>query len=325
MKKTVKFALIGDPHFEIVPNGNEFLEQVFQKAREEDVDFIIHLGDFSYPTDTYSCRCPEEKMPINVKNAYNKARNQETLALLEKYNGFEKPAYHCVGNHEFDFSSVEEVVKAYGMENNYYSFHMGGWHFIVLDGNYIKTPDGKFEHYDHSHYFWQDLPWMATEELEWLKEELKKTNEPVVMFSHEPLFNRGWGEIKNWKEFEKIVVNAKKNGKDVRLCINGHLHVDEVTEQNGVVYYGVNSMSNMWVDEEYQALRFSKEIDEKYPNVRYTIPYDRAIFSIVTLHSDGVEVKGVKGNYIAPGPEELKYTKTPISASSLSWFKKWAR
>ena len=30
-------------------------------------------------------------------------------------------------------------------------------------------------------------------------------------------------------------------------------------------------MSDTWVDEEYQAIRFSAEIEEKYPNVRYTI------------------------------------------------------
>jgi UDP-2,3-diacylglucosamine pyrophosphatase LpxH len=261
-------------------------------------------------------------MPINVKNSYNKPRNQETLKILQKYNSFEKPAYHCLGNHEFDFSSVEEVVSAYNMPNNYYSFHIGGWHFIVLDGNYIKTADGKYEHYDHSHYFWQDLPWMATEELHWLENELQKTNEPVVIFSHQPLYNRDWAEIKNWREFEDVIQKAKKQGKDVRLCVYGHLHVDEVREQNGVLYYGANSMTNMWVDEDYQAFRFSKEIDEKYPNVRYTIPYDRAIFSIVTLDDEGVAVKGVNGNYIQPGPEELGYEK-PISPSSKSWSRKW--
>ena len=37
------------------------------------------------------------------------------------------------------------------------------------------------------------------------------------------------------------------------------------------LYYGANSMSDTWVDEEYQAIRFSAEIEKKYSNVRYTI------------------------------------------------------
>ena len=35
MERNVKFALMGDPHFEIVPNGDVLLEQFLQKAREE--------------------------------------------------------------------------------------------------------------------------------------------------------------------------------------------------------------------------------------------------------------------------------------------------
>ena len=324
MKNTVKFAVMADPHFEIVPNGDCILEEFLQKAREENVDFIIHLGDFCYPTDTFDCRCPVEKMPVNVKNAYNKSCPKEILALLEKYNAFEKPAYHVFGNHEFDFASVEQIIDAYNTPSNYYSFHKNGWHFIVLDGNYIKNDEGNFEHYDHSHYFWKDLPWLPTEELDWLKKELENTNEPVVMFSHQPLFNRETGGIKNYAEFAQIVKEAKKRGKDVRVCVNGHMHVDELTELDDVLYYGVNSASNMWVDEEYQALRFSAEIEEKYPNVRYTIPYDRALFSIVTLDEEGISVKGVEGDYVQPGPKELGYTKQ-ISASSSSWDRKWKK
>ena len=95
MRKMVKFALMGDPHFEMTPNGDELLEQFLNKAREENVDFIIHLGDFSYPTNTYKNFCPIEKMPVNVKNAYNKPRNQETLALLEKYRDKNIFTFNC--------------------------------------------------------------------------------------------------------------------------------------------------------------------------------------------------------------------------------------
>ena len=323
MKSTVKFALTGDPHFEIIHNAEERLDQFLKKAREENVDFIIHTGDFSYPTDTYTCYCPIEKMPINLKNSYGKPRSAEVLGLLDKFNSFEKPSYHCMGNHEFDFAAVEDIVKIYGMDNNYYSFRMNNWHFIILDGNYLKTDDGRYEHYDHGHHLGANLPWIPTEQLEWLRGELMQGDEPVVIISHQPVYKH-WGGVKNYAQVAEVIEEAKARGKDVRLCINGHIHRDELADCNGVLYYGANSMSDTWVDEEYQAIRFSAEIEEKYPNVRYTMPYDRAIFSIVTLDSEGISVEGIEGKYIEPGPDKLGYKGKDTSVAS-SWSRRWIR
>ena len=83
-------------------------------------------------------------------------------------------------------------------------------------------------------------------------------------------------------------------------------------------------MSNMWVDEEFEAKRFSPETEEKYPNVRYTIPYKDPIYAIITLDDDGFSVCGVESQYIAPGPEELGY-KGKISPSVIPRNEKWVK
>lgn len=323
MMKTVKFALMADPHFELVPEGHKKLDEFLSVATKENVDFIIHLGDFCYPTDRFKCRCPVDKMPINIKNAYGEPCPSECLDLIKKFNSFEKPSYHVCGNHEFDFASLEDVMKAYDMESNYYAIHHNGWHFIVLDGNYIKTQDGKYEHYDFGHYFWQDLPWLSDEQLIWLEEELTKTDEPIVIFSHEPLFDYE-ACVKNYEQVQSIIKKARQKGKEVLMCINGHLHVDDLHEIDGVLYYNANSMTNMWVDLAFETRRFSDEIEEKYPNIRYTIPYSRPVYAIVTLDSEGVTVKGVEGDYVKPGPDEIGYKKK-ISPSSNSWKRRWKK
>jgi adenine-specific DNA glycosylase len=67
-----------------------------------------------------------------------------------------------------------------------------------------------------------------------------------------------------------------------------------------------------------------KETEEKYPSVRYTIPYAKAVYSIITVDDDGISVSGVDGDYIKPGPLEVGFFGK-ISPSSESWERKWKR
>lgn len=73
----IKFALFTDLHHDVIPDGLERLNSFITRAREAEVDFIIELGDFCHP-----CHNNEE--------------------LLSIFNGFEKPHYHVIGNHDTD-------------------------------------------------------------------------------------------------------------------------------------------------------------------------------------------------------------------------------
>ena len=317
----VKFAVMADLHHEIMNDGMRRLEAFLDGARKADVDFIIHLGDFTYPQDTSVSYCNPEKMPENVKNAYIYGMVQSSKEVIEKYNSFEKPHYHVMGNHDFDFLSVEETVKMYDMKANYYSFHKNGWHFIVIDGNYIKTEDGKYEHYNHGHYFYKDLPYINDEQLEWLKKELADNDEPVCMFSHPALYKFSGG-IKNYRDFEKIIEDAKARGKKIRICMNGHNHVDVLAEKNNTLYYTLNSISNMWVGEDFEAVRYCEKTEKLYPNLKYTIPYATPIYALVEMDDDGIKVIGKNGRYVQPGPKKIGF-KDLISPSIKSFEKKW--
>ena len=83
-------------------------------------------------------------------------------------------------------------------------------------------------------------------------------------------------------------------------------------EINGIAYIQINSASNQWVGEKYACPeRFSDEINQKRPALKYTLPYKDALYGIVTLTGDGMQLKGVKSEFIAPGPEELGITDRP--------------
>jgi len=306
MKREIKFAVMADIHLDIMNDGLRRLRAFLKAADEEKVDFVIHLGDFAYPNDKSRTLCPYDRMPINVKNSFEKPTAVDTEAILREYNAFHLPTYHTMGNHDFDFLSPEDACRMYGVPNGYYSFHMNGWHFIVLDGNFWRDDEGRDVHYDRGEYFYHDLPYLSREELDWLREELRDGDEPVVMFSHQALFKYG-GCIKNLSEFQEIIAEAKARGKNIRMCLNGHNHVDDVFDIDGTVYFSVNSISNQWVDTPGERKRYCDATEEKFPNLRYTIPYRTPVWAIVTLTDEGCSVKGKKGRFVLPGPREIGF------------------
>ena len=322
--REIKFAAMADIHLDIMHDGQKRLDAFLEAARREDVDFIIHLGDFAYPNDTSNSICPLETMPENVRVAYENPSPVDKESVLKAYNAFEKPAYHTMGNHDFDFLTPEQAIAMYGIPNGYYSFHMGGWHFIVLDGNYYKDDNGNFVHYDRGGYFYHDLPYLNDEQLEWLRCELAKNiDEPVVMFSHQPLF-KYVGCIKNLPDFKAVINEAKANGKKIRMCINGHLHADDLDEIDDTLYYNLNSISNYWVGEEYEHAHYGKKTEEKFPCLKWTIPYTKPVYAIITMNDEGISVKGAKSTFVRPGPKALNYP-TKLSPSIKSWERKWKK
>ena len=79
--------------------------------------------------------------------------------------------------------------KEMGMLNRYYSFDMGNFHFVVLDGN--NYSDGirnyslrpcelwKYPYSNHSY--------MDKKQMEWLEKDLASTNLKTVLLSHQSI------------------------------------------------------------------------------------------------------------------------------------------
>ena len=318
MIEKICFVAAGDPHAEIVHDGKERMTDFLKTAKNENADFIIHLGDLTYPSNRSVSNCPIDKMPENVYAAYLMSGKCDSEEVIKSFNDFPAPSLHVMGNHEFDFSSQDSIKELYGIDATYYSKHIKGWHIIVLDCNYYKNEIGELCHYDKGDYFLtRDLPYLPKEQINWLAEELKSTDEPKLIFSHQPLFEIGGG-IKNFAEVSEVISKARSIGADIRACISGHLHLDFLKEIDGVYYLGVNSMSNMWVGKrlEYSG-RFTPEIEKENPSLKYVIPYKSAVYATVTADEEGIRVIGKSSKYVQPGPRKIGY-KRPISAGMKS-------
>lgn len=278
-QESLKFAIITDIHQDIMHDGEERLQDFVDAARENKVYFIIDLGDFCFP-------------------------KEENLSFLNRWNEFSGDKYHALGNHDMDICSKEEYMAFTGMPSRYYSFDKGKYHFIVLDPNVILK-DKKYIPFKKGNYYSESsLNHIDPEQAEWLKKDLRSTDKRCLIFSHQSLENT----VENRKEIQNILEeeNRRVGFKKVIAAFSGHDHTDYSKEINGITYIQINSASNQWVGEKYACPeRFSEEINKKRPAVKYTVPYKDALFAIVTLTNEGLQLEGKESSFIPPTPTDI--------------------
>lgn len=252
--RKVKFGVFTDLHVDIMHDTQERLQVFLDTCRQEDVDFIIQLGDFCYPDDNRKVVCKPEHMPVNIANAIQVKTYADKPAILRMFNSFEKPSYHVLGNHDCDMCSKQETLQFLEAKNgSYYSFDHGGFHFVVLDTNYLKTSSGEFIAYENANYFAagfrKDMVRenVSPDQIAWLKEDLANTKNPTIVFSHASFSLVGAPSfaVKNHKELREIFQNAPAG---VVACFNGHHHVDLCAKEEGIWYVQINSMDCIWLD-----------------------------------------------------------------------------
>ena len=274
--KKVRFGIITDVHNDVMHDGEYRLRSFLNAAKTKDLDFIIQLGDFCQP----------------------KEANKEFFDLFNNYPGIK---YHVIGNHDFDAVNVPDklsVVKNfYGLISTYYSFDAANFHFIVLDGN-----DENPKPWNGYHRY------IGTKQQLWLKNDLKKTLKPTILFSHQSLEAKGG--VANRKETRTIIENytTKSGHPKVVACLSGHHHTDYLKSINKIPYIQINSMSYKWVGDKYKYTRFSKQIEENFPNLDKTCPYKEPLYTVLTLDSEQevLHLEGKKTSFINPTPNELK-------------------
>jgi calcineurin-like phosphoesterase family protein len=276
----LRIGLIADLHHDIMHDSKERLSSFIKKSNATQADFIMQMGDFCIP----------------------KPENKE---LLEIYDGFNGPSWHILGNHDMDGGFTrEETMKFWGMKAKYYSFDHKGFHFVILDGN-DRNPE-PWEGYNR---------YIGQEQQEWLRMDLEKTDLSTFIFSHQTIENEEGG-VANFIEIRQIleeVNKSKKKGK-VIACFSGHHHTDYMTRINDIYYIQINSASYRWVGEEYQYVRYSKEIDKNYPWIKYTIPYKDPLFTFMEIDPEGyLTLEPKSTEFVGPGPEEMGGPETAVN------------
>jgi predicted MPP superfamily phosphohydrolase len=281
--KKLNFGIVTDVHKDLMPDADKRLESFIHQAQERDVDFIIQMGDF----------CMAE------------TKNKHFLKIWEQFKG---PKYHILGNHDMDRHTKTEMLDFWGMPKTYYSYDFGGYHFIVLDANFLFQ-DGKFIDYKNANFYVDSKvrTYIDNEQIEWFKADLENTKLPTVIFSHQSLWHYQWG-VKNRLVLQKIM---EAQSEKVICCLNGHNHLDYHHHQNGIDYLEINSMSYQWLSSKYSSTeRFPKELYKEYGNLPHIGAYKDPLFTFATLNSKGsMSIEGVKSQWLSPSPYEMGMEK----------------
>ena len=185
--------MCADAHLPTMHDADFRINTFINEMKATKPDFIIELGDFAQVPDT---------------------------AYYKIWNTFPRDKFHVIGNHEMDGGhSLGQALEVRNMKSSYYAFDKGGFHFIVLDGNDQKDPTVKGY-----------KQFIGTSQLEWLKDDLSKTEYPVVIFSHQGLVSYHGAEaeygIENGEQVRKIIGdhNSMNPARRVIACFNGHTH-----------------------------------------------------------------------------------------------------
>jgi predicted phosphodiesterase len=276
VSKKVKFGIVSDVHKDLMPDANERLQTFIEEAQKRNVDFIIQMGDF----------------------CFGETKNKDFIKIWETFKG---PKYHILGNHDMDKDSKDEVMDFWGMPKNYYSYDLGGYHFIVLDANYLYQ-DGKFTDYKYAN-FYVDRKARAhinDEQIEWFKADLEATTLPTIVFSHQSV----WHTVGNRLAIQKILETHKEK---IICSLNGHSHSDYHETQNDVHYIGINSLSYKWVNGKFESKeRFPKELYKQYGNLHHIAGYQDPLYAFATLKPNGtMKIEGVKSDWMSPSPYEM--------------------
>lgn len=247
-KPSFRAAFISDVHVKVGEVPEKGMQQAFKhvNALKPSVDFIINGGD-----------------AIMDAMKATKAKVQEQWDLWNKILTAENklPIYHCIGNHDaWGWQMTEPEIKndplynkawavqQHQMPGRYYSFTKNNWKFIVLDsahennGGYIAKID--------------------EEQWQWLERELQSTDAEmhICIASHIPIVSYVSGfffdktEDNGDRKISRALLHTDsfkltelfRSHKNIRCCLSGHIHLQDMVEYRGIHYYCNGAISGNW-------------------------------------------------------------------------------
>lgn len=213
----LRIGLITDLHHADKPAaGSRFYRETIPKlnsAAEEfqqtGLDFIVELGDLIDAAER-----------VETELSYLRTINRE-------FSKLSPDRHYVLGNHCVDTLTKTEFLHEVGQKESYYSFDRAGFHFVVLDACF--RDDGV--PYGRKNSKWNDANIPPTE-LEWLREDLKSTKLPTIVFAHQRLDVTTDHGVKNCVEVRNILNDSGR----VLAVFQGHSHKNDVKDIDGIHY-----------------------------------------------------------------------------------------
>jgi len=271
LKRPVRIGMIADLHQDIMHDGEKRMEAFVADMASNTPNALLQLGDFAYP---------------NAKNR----------AVIERFNNAHPKSLHVIGNHDTDSGHTkEQCLDIWGMPSRYYTANIDGLHIVVLDGNDTGSPDHKGGY----------PAYVGPEQVDWLKEQLKTLEGPIMVVSHQPL--AGYAAVDNAREIQAIL---EASADKVVLAINGHSHIDALLQINGIAYWHINSASYQWVGGDHRHESYASAIHEAFPWIAYTCPYQDALFATFKLDplTRSIAIEGRESQWVGKTPAQLGAT-----------------
>jgi calcineurin-like phosphoesterase family protein len=216
-ERKIRVGLVTDLHHADKPtSGTRYYRDTLGKLAEaanrfttDKLDFAIELGDFIDAADS-----------VETEQVY--------LRQVSKvFNTIPGPKHYVLGNHCVDTLTKEEFLAGVGTKDSFYSFDVGGHHFVVLDSCFRS--DAK--PYGRKNSVWTDAN-IPAHELDWLQADLKATDKKVIVFAHQRLDEAGQHAVKNAADVRKAL---EASGK-VLAVFQGHSHKNDHQEIAGIHY-----------------------------------------------------------------------------------------
>lgn len=268
-RKKIRFAHLSDIHVKPgqVPEAGMAGALHHVQRLKQPVDFIVNGGD---------------AIMDSLEADKSRTQTQWDLfhSILKKENSL--PVYHTIGNHDVWGWFVKEnkpdadrlygkvwAVETLGLARRFYSFSKGNWHFIVLDSTQLNPAGGYIARLDE-------------EQLAWLQQELETVPPErfICVISHIPVLSICAGLF-----FDKTETNGdllvKRNlmhtdflalkkifrrYPNIRVCISGHIHLQEEIEYLGIRYYCNGAVSGNWWKGSFQEFEPAYAVMELFDN-----------------------------------------------------------
>jgi Icc protein len=234
------FLFFTDTHLEPEMDAAKGCDMAFRKMRSMNAAFAVQGGDHIFD----GLAVPTSRS-LRLFDLYDKT--QQDLGLK---------VYHTLGNHDvfgvYRESGMTPSDPLYGKKyfndhigKTYYSFDAKGVHFIVLDSIFL-TRD---RHYEGR---------IDAAQVAWLRSDLAAQGaaQPIIVVSHiplvtaYPLYNDDVVAA-NPRPHQLAVANTNEifplfHGKNMLAVLQGHTHVNEIVQWQGVPYITSGAVSGNW-------------------------------------------------------------------------------
>ena len=222
-KPKVRIGLVTDLHYaDRAPAIHRYYRESLtkfaeaaSKFREEKTHCVIELGDLIEVADS-----------LDVEK-------ENLRRIVKDFRATPGQHHYVLGNHCVNDLTKPEFLEIVGQKKSYYSFDLGGYHFVILDACFRSDDQPYGRRISH----WTDAK-IPPAEVEWLRSDLKRTSHKTFVFVHHRLDVEPPYGVKNASEIRKVLEESAK----VRAVFQGHFHFNAYQEIGGIDYVTLAAM-----------------------------------------------------------------------------------